>query len=38
MLEANARMAESFKRKDFAEGVSSFLENRKPAFPRIGKN
>lgn len=38
MNEANARMVESFKRKDFAEGVGSFLENRKPAFPRIGKN
>jgi enoyl-CoA hydratase/carnithine racemase len=38
MKEANARMAESFKRKDFAEGVGSFLENRKPAFPRIGKS
>jgi enoyl-CoA hydratase/carnithine racemase len=38
MNEANARMAESFKRKDFAEGVGSFLENRKPAFPRVGKN
>jgi enoyl-CoA hydratase/carnithine racemase len=37
MNEANERMAESFKRKDFAEGVTSFLENRKPAFPRIGK-
>ncbi len=37
MNEANARMAESFKRKDFGEGVASFLENRKPAFPRIGK-
>jgi enoyl-CoA hydratase/carnithine racemase len=38
MTEANARMAESFERKDFAEGVGSFLENRKPAFPRIGKS
>ena len=38
MKEANARMVESFKRKDFAEGVGSFLENRKPAFPRIGKS
>jgi enoyl-CoA hydratase/carnithine racemase len=38
MNEANARMADSFKRKDFGEGVTSFLENRKPAFPRIGKN
>ena len=38
MNEANARMTESFKRKDFGEGVNSFLENRKPAFPRIGKN
>jgi enoyl-CoA hydratase/carnithine racemase len=38
MHEANARMAESFKRKDFGEGVASFLENRKPAFPRIGKS
>ena len=38
MNEANARMAESFQRKDFAEGVGSFLENRKPAFPRIGKS
>jgi enoyl-CoA hydratase/carnithine racemase len=38
MNEANARMAESFKRKDFGEGVASFLENRKPAFPRIGKS
>jgi enoyl-CoA hydratase/carnithine racemase len=37
MNEANARMAQSFGRKDFAEGVTSFLENRKPAFPRIGK-
>ena len=38
MNEANARMTSSFKRKDFAEGVGSFLENRKPAFPRIGKS
>ncbi|HEY8121019.1 MAG TPA: enoyl-CoA hydratase-related protein [Myxococcota bacterium] len=38
MNEANARMVESFKRKDFAEGVGSFLENRKPSFPRIGKS
>ncbi|HEU4430793.1 MAG TPA: enoyl-CoA hydratase-related protein [Myxococcota bacterium] len=38
MNEANARMAASFQRKDFAEGVGSFLENRKPAFPRIGKS
>ena len=38
MNEANARMVDSFKRKDFAEGVGSFLENRKPAFPRIGKS
>ena len=38
MNEANARMAQSFGRKDFAEGVTSFLENRKPAFPRIGKS
>jgi enoyl-CoA hydratase/carnithine racemase len=38
MNEANARMVESFKRKDFGEGVTSFLENRKPAFPRIGKS
>ncbi len=38
MNEANARMTDSFKRKDFGEGVTSFLENRKPAFPRIGKN
>ena len=37
MNEANARMVDSFKRKDFGEGVTSFLENRKPAFPRIGK-
>jgi enoyl-CoA hydratase/carnithine racemase len=37
MSEANERMAESFKRKDFAEGVTSFLESRKPAFPRVGK-
>jgi enoyl-CoA hydratase/carnithine racemase len=38
MIEANSRMAESFKRKDFAEGVGSFLESRKPSFPRIGKS
>jgi enoyl-CoA hydratase/carnithine racemase len=38
MNEANARMADSFKRKDFAEGVTSFLENRKPSFPRVGKS
>ncbi len=38
MNEANARMADSFKRKDFGEGVASFLENRKPAFPRVGKS
>jgi enoyl-CoA hydratase/carnithine racemase len=38
MNEANERMLQSFKRKDFAEGVGSFLENRKPSFPRIGKS
>ncbi len=36
MNEAGARMEESFKRPDFAEGVASFLEHRAPQFPRIG--
>jgi hypothetical protein len=26
---------ESFKRGDFSEGVSSFLEKRPPQFPRL---
>ena len=30
-------MIESFSRPDFPEGVSSFVERRPPAFPRIGR-
>lgn len=36
MLEAETRMAASFGRPDFAEGVQSFVENRPPRFPRLG--
>jgi len=42
VAEANQRMAASFMRPDFKEGVRSFLEKREPAFlplpPRIEKN
>jgi enoyl-CoA hydratase/carnithine racemase len=42
VAEANRRMAASFTRPDFKEGVRSFLEKREPAFlplpPRIEKN
>jgi enoyl-CoA hydratase/carnithine racemase len=33
--EAQALMAESFGRPDFAEGVKSFLEKRPPTFQRL---
>ena len=35
--EARGLMIESFSRPDFPEGVSSFVERRPPAFPRIGR-
>jgi enoyl-CoA hydratase/carnithine racemase len=35
--EARGLMIESFGRPDFPEGVSSFVERRPPAFPRIGR-
>jgi len=37
MNEAAARMQESFKRPDFGEGVQSFLDQRPPRFPRLGR-
>lgn len=38
MEDANRRMAESLRRPDFKEGVSSFVERRPPKFGRIGKS
>jgi enoyl-CoA hydratase/carnithine racemase len=35
VADANRRMAESFGRPDFKEGVRSFLEKRPPAFPPL---
>lgn len=37
MNEAGVRMQQSFKRPDFGEGVQSFLEQRTPRFPRLGR-
>ena len=36
MAETERLMTESLGRADFREGVRSFLEERPPAFPRIG--
>ncbi|MCZ6619852.1 MAG: enoyl-CoA hydratase-related protein [Gammaproteobacteria bacterium] len=36
MAESNTWMAESLKREDFKEGVSSFMEKRLPEFKRVG--
>ena len=35
--EASELMVESFSREDFKEGISSFVEGRKPEFKRIGQ-
>ena len=35
VADANRRMAASFKRPDFKEGVRSFIEKRPPAFPPL---
>ncbi len=37
MQEAITRMGQSFARPDFAEGVTSFIEQRPPRFPRLGQ-
>ena len=38
MAETNTWMAESLKRDDFKEGVSSFMEKRLPKFKRLGED
>ena len=38
MAESNTWMAESLKREDFKEGVSSFMEKRLPEFKRVGED
>ena len=38
MAETNTWMAESLKREDFKEGVSSFMEKRLPKFKRVGED
>ncbi|MCZ6617891.1 MAG: enoyl-CoA hydratase-related protein, partial [Gammaproteobacteria bacterium] len=38
MDETNTWMAESLKREDFKEGVSSFMEKRLPEFKRLGED
>ncbi len=38
MAETNTWMAESLKREDFKEGVSSFMEKRLPEFKRLGED
>ncbi len=38
MDETNTWMAESLKREDFKEGVSSFMEKRLPKFKRVGED
>ncbi len=38
MAETNTWMAESLKREDFKEGVSSFMEKRLPKFKRLGED
>ncbi len=38
MAETNTWMAESLKREDFKEGLSSFMEKRLPKFKRVGED
>ena len=38
MAESNTWMAESLRREDFKEGVSSFMEKRLPEFKRVGED
>lgn len=38
MHDAETRMTASFERPDFGEGVHSFLEQRPPQFPRLGRD